>query len=83
MLPNINGYYSCAYLGQYNNSMLATNGALFDGYNSLVSKITGTVNPGGTSNVIGFNASLCNGIYKDDCNTVQPAAIVLIPQVRY
>lgn len=81
-LPNITGHYSCAYLGQYNNTMLALKGALFDGYNLISDKITGTVNPGGTSNVIGFDASRSNAIYGK-ANTVQPPAVTVRFIIKY
>lgn len=30
-----------------------------------------------------FDASRCSTIYRNDCNTVQPPALQLIPQIRY
>ena len=30
-----------------------------------------------------FNASKSNSIYQDDCNTVQPPALSMIPQIKY
>ena len=37
---------------------------------------------GNVSAVI-FDASTANAIYQDKCNTVQPPAIILIPQIKF
>lgn len=57
-------------------------GPFYDADSEVENKVLGTVNNGGTSNVIGFNASLANAIYGTS-NTVQPPAICLIPQIKY
>ena len=33
--------------------------------------------------VVDFYASRCSNVYKNDCTTVQPPAISLIPQIKY
>ena len=80
-MPNITGYYTCAYLGTYNGSLVYSTGPFYDGYND-VENVIGTVNPGGTSNVIGFDAKRANAIYGKS-STVQPPALVLLPQIKY
>lgn len=82
-LPNIKGTYTCAYLGTYNGSLVHTTGPFYDAYNdSGITKVTGTVNPGGNSNIIGFNANRSNSIYGSG-DTVQPPALQLIPQIKF
>lgn len=80
-LPNISGYYTCAYLGQYNGDMLHATGPFYDGHNE-VENVTGTVNPGGTSNVIGFDANRANAIYGKS-NTVQPKSLTVRAIIKY
>ena len=77
-LPNLTGKY------EQNN--MVTN---FVAGNGVYSKITtgggGNLQTGtaGVHFIYKFNASKSSPIYQDDCETVQPPAIQLIPQIKY
>lgn len=81
-MPNITGHYTGGYLGIYDTNDLRMTGPFYDADSEVEDKVSGTVTPGGTSNVIGFDANRANAIYGAS-NTVQPPAICLIPQIKY
>lgn len=80
-LPNITGHYTGSYLGIYDTNDLRMTGPFYDADSEVENKVLGTVNNGGTSNVIGFNASLANAIYGA-ADTVQPESIIGIWLVK-
>ena len=77
-LPNLKG--------QFEQNALATS---FVVGNGVYADIThdGSANcgtgSGGWHFIYKFNASKSNPIYTDDCNTVQPPTIALIPQIKF
>ena len=74
-LPNITGS-----AGHFNSLIeYVYDGAMYE----KSSKYTADSNAGATqAKEIGFDASHCNKIYGSS-NTVQPPALMLIPQLRY
>lgn len=74
-LPNITGS-----AGHFNSLIeYVYDGAMYE----KSSKYTADSNDGATqAKEIGFDASRCNKIYGSS-NTVQPPALMLIPQLRY
>ena len=78
-LPNLTGQYEQNGMG---TSFVAGTGVYKD-----ISHSGGNGNLAvGTAGVhysYKFDASKSNSIYKNDCNTVQPPSIVLIPQIKF
>lgn len=78
-LPNITGELAGTY-GGYITQNATGKGALY------IMGNRGTADfPDGPAarNYFGFDASRCSPIYQNDCNTVQPPSIVLIPQIKF
>lgn len=71
-LPNIRGDFSGTYFGQKGASSTFGTGSFF------IERLNGEYGPNYATNirsvVMSFSAALSSGIYKDDCNTVQPPA---------
>ena len=77
-LPNLTGQYE-------QNNMITGFKAGTGVYTDITKGGNGNLQTGGSGVhfVYKFNASKSNSIYQDDCTTVQPPAIALIPQIRY
>ena len=77
-LPNLTGKYE-------QNNMI-TNFVAGDGvYAEITRGGNGNLQTGGSGVhfVYKFNASKSSPIYKDDCTTVQPPSLVLLPQIKF
>ena len=77
-LPNLTGKY------EQNNmvtNFVAGNGV----YSEITTGGNGNLQTGtaGVHFIYKFNASKSSPIYQDDCNTVQPPAFMLLPQIKF
>lgn len=80
-LPNIVGTFIPGAPSRYLSVSLFT--GAFTGLQSHWDQGAATQGNVGDNAGVTFNASLYNDIYTDDCNTVQPPTVALIPQIKF